>query len=357
MPHQGYFVIADITGYTAFLTGSELEHAQDILKNLFETLHENIKPPLLISNYQGDAILTYAPAANVLQGQTLLEMVETIYCEFARTLENMHHNTTCTCRACANIPNLDLKMFIHYGEYIVQDMRGKQELTGPDVIIAHRMMKNSVKEKTGLKAYALFTEKAIEAMGLSEFCSEMYPHSETYEHIGDVKMHAYCLRTMREREHQKRRVIVDKEKAWINVEVTLPVPPAVAWDYMNEPAHKPRWMGLDGFRVTQRQKGRVDVGTVNHCAHGKDEMAMYVRDWHPFEHVTTDTYVWFGGIMRDTLQLTPVEGGTRLALLTAPMRGKNPFYTALWKLVMMPAMKKSLVKMAEEQGAALRQIY
>jgi hypothetical protein len=33
----------------------------------------------------------------------------------------MHHNTTCTCKACANIPNLDLKLFVHFGEYIMQD--------------------------------------------------------------------------------------------------------------------------------------------------------------------------------------------------------------------------------------------
>lgn len=53
---KGIFVIADITGYTAFLTQSELDHAHEILKTLFDTLLNNIKTPLQISNFQGDAI-------------------------------------------------------------------------------------------------------------------------------------------------------------------------------------------------------------------------------------------------------------------------------------------------------------
>ena len=31
MSQNGYLVIADISGYTAFLSGSELEHAEDSL--------------------------------------------------------------------------------------------------------------------------------------------------------------------------------------------------------------------------------------------------------------------------------------------------------------------------------------
>ena len=36
--HEGFFLIADITGYTLYLTGSELEHAQETLTALLEML-------------------------------------------------------------------------------------------------------------------------------------------------------------------------------------------------------------------------------------------------------------------------------------------------------------------------------
>ena len=37
MAHKGFLLIADITGYTMFLTSSELEHAQGVLDALFKS--------------------------------------------------------------------------------------------------------------------------------------------------------------------------------------------------------------------------------------------------------------------------------------------------------------------------------
>ena len=37
---QGFLLIADITGYTMFLTRSELEHAQGILDTLFKSIRD-----------------------------------------------------------------------------------------------------------------------------------------------------------------------------------------------------------------------------------------------------------------------------------------------------------------------------
>ena len=59
MVQKGYFIITDITGYTAYLSKSELDHAHEILKSLFDAQVMTIKPPLVISNFQGDAILSY----------------------------------------------------------------------------------------------------------------------------------------------------------------------------------------------------------------------------------------------------------------------------------------------------------
>src|SRR4051794_19552047 len=61
---QGFLLIADITGYTMFLTRSELEHAQGILDALFKSIFAEIKAPILLSNLQGDAALTHLPDVN-----------------------------------------------------------------------------------------------------------------------------------------------------------------------------------------------------------------------------------------------------------------------------------------------------
>ncbi len=46
---QGDLVISDISGYTAFLTQAELEHAEGIMKGLFDTLVNEMQSPRVIS--------------------------------------------------------------------------------------------------------------------------------------------------------------------------------------------------------------------------------------------------------------------------------------------------------------------
>lgn len=128
---KGYLVISDISGYTAFLTQSELEHAEGIMKGLFDTLVKEMKSPLVISKLEGDAIFACAPEGSFVQGQTLLEAIENIYCAFAMSLESMQLNTSCTCNACELIPSLDLKFILHHGTYMLSEIGGRQELSGP----------------------------------------------------------------------------------------------------------------------------------------------------------------------------------------------------------------------------------
>jgi len=118
MTKKGFFILTDISGYTEFLTKSELDHAQDALQGLFDAQLAHIKHPFLISGFRGDAIFMYVPETNICASQTLLESLENLYFVFADTLRQMIFNTTCTCRACKNMSKLDLKMVIHYGEYV-----------------------------------------------------------------------------------------------------------------------------------------------------------------------------------------------------------------------------------------------
>src|SRR5436305_8987473 len=166
---KGFLLIADITGYTMFLTSSELEHAQGVLDALFKSIFAEISAPIILSNLQGDAALAYLPDASVPQRQFPLDAIERIYCSFANTLAAMRLHTTCTCNACRNMGSLDLKFFLHHGEYAVQTLAGRSELQGPEVIRLHRLMKNTVTRTTGLKAYALVTRQAADAIGMPEF--------------------------------------------------------------------------------------------------------------------------------------------------------------------------------------------
>ncbi len=235
MAQKGYFILTDISGYTEFLTKSELDHAQDALQNLFDVQLAHIKHPFVISGFRGDAIFMYVPETDFCKPQSFLECLENLYFVFADTLRQMVYNTTCTCRACKNIPSLDLKMVIHYGEYVIQKLGDREELLGADVIVPHRMLKNSVIEQTGIESYALFSDAAAEASQLSQLAYPLVAHSESYAHIGEVKMQVLDLHEVWEREQEKRRFIVTPEESWLTFEWDAPYPPARVWEYLTTP--------------------------------------------------------------------------------------------------------------------------
>ena len=59
------FVIADISGYTHFVSGVELDHAQDIIADIMDTLVRALRPPFRLAKFEGDAAFVYALADKI----------------------------------------------------------------------------------------------------------------------------------------------------------------------------------------------------------------------------------------------------------------------------------------------------
>ena len=76
---HGYLVLADISGYTSYLSKVELDHAHEILTDLLEIIVGKFKTVLTISKLEGDAVFAYTPEAKLSRGETLLELIETTY--------------------------------------------------------------------------------------------------------------------------------------------------------------------------------------------------------------------------------------------------------------------------------------
>ena len=72
----------------------------------------------------------------------------------------------CECKACVAMADLDFKFVVHHGEMVKQKMGGREELAGRDVILVYRLLKNTVSEKVGNRAYALYSDACIETMGI-----------------------------------------------------------------------------------------------------------------------------------------------------------------------------------------------
>lgn len=340
MTSKGFFIITDISGYTEYLTESELDHAHEILQTLFEAQLKQIKFPLKISGFRGDAIFMYTPELCFVNPQTFLETLENLYIVFLETLQQMQFNTTCPCRACRNIHKLDLKMCIHYGEYLVQKLGDREELLGADVIVPHRMLKNHVVEETGVKAYALFSEAAAQALHLAEVSQPLISHTEFYEHLGQVNMHVFDLQSVWKRAQDHKRFFVSKEEAWITFEIDVPYPASLVWEVLNTPSLEARMLMLDLAERTDSLGGRVREESQFHCAHGDAHFYAKVIDWKPFEYYTIRQRAEpFGNIeYYQTRRLIPVENGTRILITmgkpepdaTEEMRGQFQWMSGLF---------------------------
>jgi hypothetical protein len=313
MANKGYFILTDISGYTEFLTKSELDHAQDALQNLFDAQLAHIKPPFVISGFRGDAIFMYVPETNICEPQTILEALESLFFVFADTLRQMIHNTACTCRACQNMSKLDLKMVIHYGEYVIQKLGDREELLGADVIVPHRMLKNRVIEQTGIISYALFSDAAAQASRLSELAYPLVAHAEVYEHIGEVKMQVLDLGKVWEREQERKRFVVTPEDAWLTFEWDAHhLPPSTVWEYLTTPRLEQQWAGYDLVERTDSLGGRFQPETTYHCAHGEIHFFNKILDWKPFEYVSLEQNISIGIKLVQTRRVVEAPSGIKI---------------------------------------------
>jgi uncharacterized protein YndB with AHSA1/START domain len=309
---HGYFVIADISGYTSFVAKTELEHSHEILTELLELLCEKFKTLMVISKLEGDAVFAYALESVFVRGETLLEFMESIYVAFRDRQLSMSRKTTCTCAACKNIPTLDLKFIAHHGDFIIQSIGNARELVGSDVNLIHRLGKNHVSEATGWRAYMMLTEKCLDHLELS--LADTHIQMEEYEHLGEIKTYNIDLRKRYQEITDTRRIMIEEKDADMVVRVDFSTPPALTWEWIQDPIKRNLWVMNERTYLTgERPKGRAGKGASNHCAHGKSISTEIALDWRPFEYSTTDSFNGGKKVASETIRFEELPGrGTRV---------------------------------------------
>ncbi|HSF81349.1 MAG TPA: DUF2652 domain-containing protein [Anaerolineales bacterium] len=332
---EGYLLIADITGYTFYLSESELEHAQDTLTTLLEVLVEHTRPPLVISRLAGDAVISYGLRENFFQSQTFLEVIEDTYVAFRKAIELMVLNNTCRCNACANVSSLDLKFFLHYGSFAIQRIADHDELVGSDVNLLHRLLKNRVAETTGMRAYTLITESALRQLGIRELSENLTPHSESYEHLGDVKVWVQDMHPVWSRKRQAAAITIPvKDISWQSG-FEIAMSREQLWDYVTQPEFRNILIGADRMEMANRVQGRVAPGSIYQCYHGNQLVPHTILEWQPFERMLTQEVfpLMAANTYLREYRLEPTEAGTRFTVTVS--KGSGPALGRILMRVMM----------------------
>src|SRR6478609_5148875 len=289
-PEPACLVIADITGYTGFLAGAELDHAQDILAALMSTVVGAFRPGFKLAKLEGDAAFVYAITPTIDSAE-LQDTIESCYFAFRRLLRDISRASTCECNACVLVPKLDLKVVAHHGEVVRQRIGGWEELVGSDVIVVHRLLKNHVVEETGFAAYAMYSEGCLAAMGLDDpAAAGLLEHREEFEGVGEVVGWVRDLEAAWRDELDRSRIVVEGTAIAKTYSIDVDAPRAIAWDWVTSPARRLQWQyGATGITMVDGTAGRRGVGTVNHCVHGKDTFVEEVLDWQPIDYLTLQT--------------------------------------------------------------------
>lgn len=316
---RGCLTIGDIAGYTKYLAGVELEHSQDVIADLMNVLVRQMRGLLHLAKLEGDAVFCYAHDDDT-DGSTLMAMIESCYFAFARRLRTIDRHTTCECNACRLIPTLNLKFLVHHGQYVIHDVAGNQELVGRDVILVHRMLKNSFTKRTGIRGYSMATEPCVRHYGLDPARLGLLEHVEDYDDVGEVHAYVVNLEARWKAEQERGAVYVAPGEGLALAEIDLPAPPAIVWHYMTAPDKRVLWQP-DTVRVDERAPSGVrGVGTQNHCVHGDYIIEEEFLDWKPFRYVTDRSKGPMGAALFTT-ELTAVGEGTHISVRMLPEGG------------------------------------
>jgi uncharacterized protein DUF2652 len=174
---QALLLIADIGGYTKYMNlhRVSLSHAQANVARLLEAVID-AAPALELIEIEGDAVF-FSTGADETAAQAAtaaaLAMHRAFHEEQRRIVRNL-----CPCAGCSRAGDLTLKFVAHVGTVAVQTLRDRKSLVGPDVILVHRLLKNTVP----VTEYVLFSaalyqgedavplEQELEGLGRVQTC-------------------------------------------------------------------------------------------------------------------------------------------------------------------------------------------
>jgi class 3 adenylate cyclase len=201
-------LLADISGYTRFMVANqtEVEHSQQIIGALLEAIIDEVEIPLSIAKFEGDAVFLYAikDGNGDAVTRSIRDKLPKFFAAFSSKLLELAAARTCACGACRNVNELTLKVIAHSGQAVIYTIADRTELAGVDVIIAHRLLKNSI----AAREYILATESAKRDLRLD--LPLLQESTEEVEDIGPIKVTVYRPSFTNSSSHSSRAASVNR---------------------------------------------------------------------------------------------------------------------------------------------------
>ncbi|MDT0606413.1 DUF2652 domain-containing protein [Croceitalea rosinachiae] len=109
MRKESLLFIPDISRFTEFIERTEVNYSQNVIAELLEILIGANTLDLQLAEIEGDALFFYKEEMIPSQ-ELLLAQIASMFTAFYSHLELLRKNRICPCNACAEAPNLQLKI-------------------------------------------------------------------------------------------------------------------------------------------------------------------------------------------------------------------------------------------------------
>lgn len=182
---RSLLLIADIGGYTEYMGSHRmsLAHAEVHTARLLEKVIDAV-PDFDLIEIEGDAAFL-ARQADTVDGDATVALTLQAAMAMHQAFHVERHNVAtnlCPCNGCTQAENLKLKFVAHVGEVATQTIRRRRKLVGIDVILVHRLLKNTV----NVPEYLLFSEELYSTASTS-MPGPAHEVSQDLEGIGPVR--------------------------------------------------------------------------------------------------------------------------------------------------------------------------
>lgn len=188
--------IPDISGFTEFVNKTEISHSRHIISELLELIINSDKNGMSVSEIEGDAVLFFKD--EVPSVSDLIEQCQFTFKNFHSHLQRYDTERICRCGACETASKLSLKFIVHAGNVEKINIKEHHKLHGKDVILAHRLLKNSI----DLSEYILISDnlnanqKSI--TNTTKDWIQLLHGKATYDNLDDINYTYIPLKSLHE---------------------------------------------------------------------------------------------------------------------------------------------------------------
>lgn len=253
-------LIPDISGFTEFMTTTELSHSSYAIHKLINAIVDTVDDEYVVSEIEGDAVLMIKKGPAPSQKE-ILNICLRIFNAFHLQRNWMQQHTVCPCTACLGISNLTLKFVAHYGPLVEMKVGNFVKHSGTEMIVAHRLMKNSINNQE----YVLITEKLLQHVGDSSETieAEWVNGSEEYASVGKVDYRFMLLNEAR------KNVLQPVLQNYYGIDNTPYLRMLIENNYkdayrrMVKIPNRAKWM--PGLQSVEQDAPEVYVGSIHYC--------------------------------------------------------------------------------------------